>query len=639
MISISHDTDTRPHARAGTANQLRTALLWLAPALVVYAYLAWHFQFIQDDAYITYRYAQNFLHGDGLVYNIGERVEGYTNFGWLAYLILWGALGLDYILASQITGALLGAGVVVMTWLLALEVFDERVEWMAAAAALLVGCNQSLAYWSPAGLETAGFAFFALLSLYAYVRRSRILVLSIAIATLLRPEGVVIAVTLILISLTLDRPAIRFTLGSALGAAILLLPYLIFKVLYYGSLLPNTFYAKTSFGLDQLRYGIEYTGLFFAHYGFYGAGIVIPLLFWRRLNDAARSLVLFVVLYSLYIVIVGGDVLKVHRFFLPVLAPLAVLILLAATRLAGRMRMPLGPRMLGALLIPLLALTYFPARAHVESYHGREVGLTETMKFRAAGIQSTDSTRFSVALPTIGAFGYELMGHRIIDMLGLTDTTIAHHPEPPLAGLTTTWREQRHNTRYLLEQQPDYILFSTNVKPSAPAEMALFLYPSFLDAYRHTAWFEPADDPTQERLWVAFKKVKPVTGDIQPVYSPGYVMDFKRGIEAQDVGQALRYYDRALASVPRPDNLYLAFQKAVALMEVGQLANGARMLDSIVAEDSLMFEAHMEIYVLARVIDDQPKALVHRRWLRRLVPWLLPHIDARALRMIQQQGR
>ena len=81
--------------------------------------------------------------------------------------------------------------------------------------------TQSLAYWSPAGLETAGFAFFALLSLYAYVRRSRILVLSIAIATLLRPEGVVIAVTLILISLTLDRPAIRFTVGSALGAAIL----------------------------------------------------------------------------------------------------------------------------------------------------------------------------------------------------------------------------------------------------------------------------------------------------------------------------------------------------------------------------------------------------------------------------------
>lgn len=33
-----------------------------------------------DDAYISYRYAENLARGQGLVFNRGERVEGYSNF-------------------------------------------------------------------------------------------------------------------------------------------------------------------------------------------------------------------------------------------------------------------------------------------------------------------------------------------------------------------------------------------------------------------------------------------------------------------------------------------------------------------------------------------------------------------------------
>ena len=35
--------------------------------------------FLQDDAFIFLRYAQNWVAGDGLVWNPGERVEGYTS--------------------------------------------------------------------------------------------------------------------------------------------------------------------------------------------------------------------------------------------------------------------------------------------------------------------------------------------------------------------------------------------------------------------------------------------------------------------------------------------------------------------------------------------------------------------------------
>lgn len=41
---------------------------------------------VADDAYISFRYLDNWLNGLGLVYNPGERVEGYTNFLWIVLL-------------------------------------------------------------------------------------------------------------------------------------------------------------------------------------------------------------------------------------------------------------------------------------------------------------------------------------------------------------------------------------------------------------------------------------------------------------------------------------------------------------------------------------------------------------------------
>lgn len=62
-------------------------------AVLLYVILAYSLNFTQDDAYISYRYVANYLNGHGLVYNIGERIEGFTNFGWTAFLLLVGVLG------------------------------------------------------------------------------------------------------------------------------------------------------------------------------------------------------------------------------------------------------------------------------------------------------------------------------------------------------------------------------------------------------------------------------------------------------------------------------------------------------------------------------------------------------------------
>jgi hypothetical protein len=51
--------------------------------------------FTQDNAFISYRYVKNFINGHDLVFNPGERVEGYTNFLWIILLSIFAKFGLD----------------------------------------------------------------------------------------------------------------------------------------------------------------------------------------------------------------------------------------------------------------------------------------------------------------------------------------------------------------------------------------------------------------------------------------------------------------------------------------------------------------------------------------------------------------
>src|SRR5574341_1385921 len=65
-----------------------------------------------DDAYISFRYAQNAIRGSGLVFNPGERVEGFTNFLWTAMFIPFEGARVDVGRTSMLLGALFGLGVI-----------------------------------------------------------------------------------------------------------------------------------------------------------------------------------------------------------------------------------------------------------------------------------------------------------------------------------------------------------------------------------------------------------------------------------------------------------------------------------------------------------------------------------------------
>ena len=65
----------------------------LLAALLPLALLAWYLRFFVDDAFIAFRYAENWANGLGPVYHAGELVEGYSDLAWVCLLSLAERLG------------------------------------------------------------------------------------------------------------------------------------------------------------------------------------------------------------------------------------------------------------------------------------------------------------------------------------------------------------------------------------------------------------------------------------------------------------------------------------------------------------------------------------------------------------------
>ncbi len=180
-------------------------VLYAAACLVWLALLAWFASvswFLTDDAFISFRYARNLLEGHGLAFNPGERVEGYTNFLWVLELAaIWGALGIrpEHAAPWLSVGFTAGTLAVMLWWAARMPGLRHRglAAWMALG---LVCGSATFAVWtSGGGLETRQFTFFVLgavvcLSLYRSSGRGLLAAsLSLALAVLTRPEGVLIA--------------------------------------------------------------------------------------------------------------------------------------------------------------------------------------------------------------------------------------------------------------------------------------------------------------------------------------------------------------------------------------------------------------------------------------------------------------
>lgn len=285
-----------------------------------------------DDAMISMRYAWNFSHGNGLVWNPGEYVEGYTNF--LMTLIMSVAtLILNErfsVLAIQVFGILTVIGVV---WqaskLYSAVTMNEQNELLDKLFPLLVLLYYPLSYWSLMGMETGLVTFLTLTSLNFLLRhetekKSSNLAMSAffaSLAYLTRPDALLIIIP-ITIFLLIRPGSLKFRLADILkfGGVFALIPlaHLLFRYTYYGDLLPNTYYLKLS-GLTtgkRLEAGLNFTYPF----------LISTLLVWifaslnTIFNFSRGKLMLFstLLIYIAYQIWIGGDAWNYWRMVTPI---------------------------------------------------------------------------------------------------------------------------------------------------------------------------------------------------------------------------------------------------------------------------------------------------------------------------------
>ena len=151
-LTDMHSIHKRPAVSAERLKQISAGALGLLTALLFGLHVA-RYYFLGDDCFISFRYAENLVKGHGLVFNPGERVEGYTNFLWV--LLMAGAMkfsvrpeifsnALGIASAVVILAALVHKGAKSRGW-------TDPLIWVAP---LCLAVHRSFCAWSTGGLAT-----------------------------------------------------------------------------------------------------------------------------------------------------------------------------------------------------------------------------------------------------------------------------------------------------------------------------------------------------------------------------------------------------------------------------------------------------------------------------------------------------
>lgn len=430
-----------------------------------------------DDAYISYRYAQNLADGNGLVFNKGEYVEGYTNLSWTLMVALGIELGLDAPGAGYVLMVFSGVFLLLMTFILAQALLPEGLGYIAATAPLVLLSTNTFACWTASGLEAPLFAGLVTLALYYSVKEKMMAVSFVCIlATLTRPEGVLLGGLLLgmhwLQTVWVVRPCSLKMLFNISKPCLFYVSYLIahtlFRMFYYNDIVPNTFHAKV--GGIPLSRGLDYLYKFFID----GPGLlVIPACFAVWIHRIPKVFIAYFLLTIGYSVFVGGDVFRLGRFMLPIL-PLLIASALLGAYLVFSWSRGVGLVFVGLIVFSVWIALYAPwlkgtdfSGIQLENFPVSSKRLSarnhsflisdEMLKSICRDIQAIRPSVSSMAAVGIGKPGYYMMNVRILDLVGLTDKTVAKSKKIVAAPLIIPGH-QRTDARYILAQKPDIIL-------------------------------------------------------------------------------------------------------------------------------------------------------------------------------------
>ncbi len=464
--------------------------LWVAVGVTLFH--NWYFcsePWLPDDVFITLRYAENFANGNGIVYNLGERVEGYTCFLWVVLLGVGDRLGFD--LTALPRALCLVFGLATLLLVAFAHRFVRGLERSTSAlAVVMLGTCGVFTRWTFGGMEVPLVAFLIVLALLVNERakqsaRPQMLTVLTAVCCVLaamsRPDaGLVFAVLFAdrLVAGIREKNWGFMTFGAVF--ALLYGAYFLWRFNYYGYLLPNTFYAKIGGTWEQFSKGMNYAANFSGATFFILAPIVIALLMRKGAfgNRGFRHVLLALLgLHTAYVILVGGDFMACFRFFA---TALPVFCLLGAMG-----TMACRPKPVAAVLFALIVICHNSLMMADHKRVGRPIGngnVARNGERVGRWLKEHADPSALLATNTAGSVAF-FSGLHTIDTLGLCDETIAHRNVP--MGMRGVGHEKGDGA-YVLSRKPDYVQFgsaSGSEKPVFRGDSEISNFPEFKRDY------------------------------------------------------------------------------------------------------------------------------------------------------------
>lgn len=334
-------------------------LLFLA-SLAVLLRSAW----IGDDAFITLRTVDNWIHGYGLVWNVGERVQAFTHPLWM--FLLTGV----YLLLPNGYLSVMVLSLAISLIVILFFIFQQRDDGFSLVfGTLALLLSKAFVDFSTSGLENP--LTHLLVLTYAVVftqsqfplKRARFFWLAFiaGLSTLNRLDTILLFLPSLVYLFSKSEKPKQFHL-LALGFLPVIL-WEIFSIVYYGFPFPNTAYAKLNAGIPVyllMGQGVKYflNSLRWDPITLLMIAFSSILILWQK-RWREGLLLAGGGLYFVYIIFIGGDFMS-GRFFTAIYLVSVFLLVRALGQSGGSLKYGLAIlALLPGILSPVAPWTYF----------------------------------------------------------------------------------------------------------------------------------------------------------------------------------------------------------------------------------------------------------------------------------------
>jgi arabinofuranosyltransferase len=294
--------------------------------------LGWRQRWIADDGLIAARTVREILAGHGPVFNPGERVEANTSalWTWLLAAVTW-VSRLDLYTVMIVSGLVLAPLGLLFALLGARELHRRHSpdQVLLPAGALVVVALPPFWDFVTSGLEDSlifcwlGLCWWLLAGLRPDSRRrASWLAFAAGLGWLVRPDMAIGTVGFLAALWCIARPGWRRLAVLAAVAGAVPLAYQVFRMGYYGLLVPNTAVAKDASG-TRLHQGLVYLADFASPYRLWIPLLAVGVLFLLTAQHLSRADAVRCagaagsgLLMALYVIAIGGDFMHA-RMLLP----------------------------------------------------------------------------------------------------------------------------------------------------------------------------------------------------------------------------------------------------------------------------------------------------------------------------------